>query len=262
MQFLLLITILLGTSFTGDYQLVKSVEVQGNMYGSDPMGNVYAVKDNTLKKFSNGYVQSADYTNTFLGNIHSIDVSDPLRILIFYKDYNQVVWVDNFLSEILSPIRLDDMGIDQVELVCSSSQGGFWVFNSLNNQVQYFDVNLKLVHESPSLNILTGPDISPTFMIEKSRTLYLNVPGTGVLVFDRFGNYSKTLPVEVPSSFQVTDQFLYYLKESKLFRYNLRTAETAILDIPVLEKGVVGVELQPGFLFIFKDKGYQVFKTK
>ena len=208
----------------------------------------------------------------FLGIIHSIDVSDPLRILIFYKDYNQLVWVDNFLSEISSPIWLDDLGIDQVELVCSSNQGGFWVFNSLNNQLQYFDVNLKLIHESPTLNMLTGPDINPTFMIEKSRMLYLNVPGTGILVFDRFGNYSKTLPVETASFFQVTDQFLYYMKESELFSYDIRTTEMAFLELPGLdekdtintasENAILDAELQPGKLFIFTSKGYRVYQAK
>jgi hypothetical protein len=308
MQIFLFISILLRTAIlsdyqivgdsqlAGDYHLVKSVDVEGDFYDADPMGNVYVAKDNTLKKFSNKHVQAAYYNNAFLGNIHSIDVSDPLRILIFYKDYNQIVWVDNFLSEIRSPIWLDDMGIDQVEFVCSSSQGGFWVFNSLNNQLQYFDVNLKLVHESPSLNILTGPDISPSYMIEKTRMLYLNVPGTGILVFDRFGNYSKTLPVDVPSSFQVTDRFLYYLKEGGLFSYNLHTAETATLKLPASEyegsesgssksgssgsgdsgsrpsgtgnsekslpkNSIKGAELQPGMLFIFTGKGYQVYRT-
>lgn len=271
MQFLLLISILFSNVFPVDYQLIKSVDIEADRYGTDPMGNVYVVTDNSLKKFSNQHVQAANYTNTFLGNIHSVDFSDPLRILIFYKDYNQVVWVDNFLSEIRSPIWLDDLGIDQVELVCSSNQGGFWVFNSLNNQLQYFDVNLKLVHESPSLNILTGPDISPTFMIEKSRMLYLNVPGTGILVFDRFGNFSKTLPVEVPSFFQVTDQYLYYLMEGRLFSYNLHTAEMAKLEMPgsvsagpenfATGKSIIGAELQPGLLFIFTGKGYRVYRT-
>jgi len=271
MPFILLISILFRVLILGDYQLVKSVDTEGNMHSTDPMGNVYVVKNNTLKKFSNQHVQAAYYTNTFLGNIHSVDVSDPLRILIFYKDYNQVVWVDNYLSEIRSPIWLDDLGIDQAELICSSNQGGFWVFNSLNNQLQYFDVNLKLIHESPTLNILTGPDISPTFMIEKSRMLYLNVPGTGVLVFDRFGNFSKTLAVEIPSFFQVTDHFLYYLKNGELFSYDLRTTEIAVLELPTSLGGnrvnssagnsILDAELQPGKLFIFTGKGYQVFRV-
>jgi hypothetical protein len=271
-----------GRCIPGDFQLAGFVQVAGDRHYADAMGNVYVVKDNTLKKFSPGRDQVADYTNAFLGNIHSVDVSDPLRILLFFRDHNQIVWVDNFLSQIRSPVWLDDLGLDQVELVCSSNQGGFWVFNSLNNQLQYFDVNLTLVHEGTTLNILTGPDIRPTFMIEKNRSLYLNVPGTGILVFDRFGNYSRTLPVDIPSEFQVTDRFIYFMKDGELQSYDLIRAEFARLPLPGEdEKGVPGnvpgvsretglagqgneilkAELQPGFLFLYTRKGYWIYKT-
>ncbi|MFC2112138.1 hypothetical protein ACFLTA_02635 [Bacteroidota bacterium] len=267
----ILIALLVKVLFLSDYHFVQSVDAPGNMHYSDPMGNIYIVKDNTLKKYSSKHVEAGHYSNAFLGNIYSVDVSDPLRILLFYKDHNQVVWVDNFLSEIRSPVWLDALGIDQTELVCSSNQGGFWVFNSLNNQLQYYDVNLQLVNESPSLNILTGPDISPTFMLEKSRSLYLNVPGTGILVFDRFGNYSRTLPVETPSVFQITDSHVYYMSENNLFSYNLHTAEIARLELPEdgeadLQSGqekpaLLKAELQPGMLFLYTAKGYLVYKT-
>jgi hypothetical protein len=138
--------------------------------------------------------------------------------------------------------------------------------------LQYFDVNLNLVHESPTLNLLTGPDINPAYMIEKSRMLYLNVPGTGILVFDRFGNYSKTIALDIPLNFQVTDNFLYYLKDGKIISYNLHTAEMAELKIPMpgLQEaenpdgrtGIIGSELQPGLLFIFTGKGYLVYRTE
>ena len=146
-------------------------------------------------------------------------------------------------------------------LVCSSNQGGFWIFNGLNNQLQYFDVNLQFVHESMSLNNLTGPDIQPTFMLEKSRKVYLNVPVFGILVFDRFGNYSKTFPLDIPAEFQVTDQNLYYFKEGQLFRYNLETAGSALFSLPD-ENGVVKAELQPDFLYLFKHQGYLVYKIR
>ena len=97
--------------------------------------------------------------------------------------------------------------------------------------------------------------------------LYLNVPGTGILVFDRFGNYSKTLPVETPSFFQVTDQFMYFMKEGELFSYDLRTTEMALFELPGFDKtdtenSILDAELQPGKLFIFTGKGYLVYRVK
>jgi hypothetical protein len=244
-----------------EFQLVRSVNVDGDSHFSDPLGNVYIIKNNHLLKFNQDYSQAAEYTNLFLGNIHSIDVSDPLRILIYYRDYNQLIWVDNFLSEIRSPIWLDDLGVDQARLVCSSNQGGFWLFNGLNNQLQYYDVNLQFVHESITLNSLTGPDIEPVFLLEKSRQVYLNVPGIGILVFDLFGNYSKTIPLEIPGEFQVTDRYIYYFKAGELFSYDLRNNHSIKLQLPE-ENGFVKAEMQPDFLYLFLPGSYMVFKIQ
>ena len=244
-----------------EFQLAETVKVNGERFFSDPLGNVYIIQNNHLLKYDRDYTRAAEYTNLFLGRIHSIDVSDPLRILIYYKDYNQVVWVDNFLSEIRSPIRLDDLGVDQARLVCSSNQGGFWIFNGLNYQLQYFDVNLQFVQESMALNSITGPDIQPVYMLEKSRKVYLNVPGFGILVFDLFGNYSKTIAVEIPGEFQVTDQNLYYFKAGELFNVDLQTFNTVRLPLPV-EDVFTKVEMQPDFLYLFGHQGYSVYQIR
>ena len=244
-----------------DFQFVRSVDVEGNRHFSDPLGNVYVIHNNRLVKFTRDYARAAEYTNLFLGNIHSIDVSDPLRILLYYKDHNQVVWVDNFLSEIRGPVWLDELGIDQARLVCSSNQGGFWVFNGLNNQLQYFDVNLQLVHESITLNSLTGPDIMPTFMLEKSRKVYLNVPGFGIMVFDHFGNYSKSIPIEIPGEFQVTDQNLYYFWVGDLRSVDLDTYHSEKLQLPG-NKGVIKVEMQPDFMYLFRQNSYSIYRIR
>ena len=255
------ISILFHLLQPAEFQFVKSVNIDGDRHFSDPMGNVYIIKNNHLVKFVQDYTHAAEYTNLFLGNIHSIDVSDPLRILMYYKDHNQVVWVDNYLSEIRSPIWLDNLGVDQAQLVCSSNQGGFWIFNGLNNQLQYFDVNLEFVHESITLNSLTGPDIQPTYMLEKSRNVYLNVPGFGILVFDRFGNYSKTIPLEIPDEFQVTDQNLYYFKAGELYSFDLQTYSPGKLQLPEKD-GFIKVEMQPDYLYLFRHQGYSVYKIK
>jgi hypothetical protein len=261
MYLVIYISMLLQSLQPSEFQLAESVKVDGESFFSDPLGNVYIIKNNHLVKFARDYTRAAEYTNLFLGKIHSIDVSDPLRILIYYRDHNQVVWVDNFLSEIRSPIWLDDLGVDQARLVCSSNQGGFWIFNGLNNQLQYFDVNLQFVHESMTLNSLTSPDIQPTYMLEKNRMVYLNVPGFGILVFDLFGNYSKTIPVEVADEFQVTDLNLYYFKTGELFSVDLQTYHTTKLPLPV-ENGFIKVEMQPDFLYLFSHQGYSVYQIR
>lgn len=244
----------------GQYRLAGSVKTSADFWHTDQMGNIYLATGNSIVKFDAHLSRSAEYSSPRLGNVFSMDVTDPLRILVYYKDHNQVVWLDNYLNEIRSPLLLDELSIDQAEQVCSSSQGGFWVYNGLNAQLEYYDARLQPVHQSMDLNALAGPDLNPAYLIEKNQQLYMGVPGTGVLVFDRFGNYSRTLSQDMPACFQVIDNYLYYFTGGEFFRVDLLTGNILPVEVPGI-KGIIHVEVQPGLLFIYSGEVLQVYST-
>jgi len=225
----------------------------------DPLGNFYIIDGHSIRKYNISLEKIGDYSNTYLGNISYTDVSDPLRILIYYRDLNQVVWLDNFLQELRSPIRLDDIGIDQAVLLCSSNLGGFWVFNQLNNQLQYFDKNLKKIHESIKLGSLTG-DIKPIAIAEKNRMVYLYFPGSGILTFDQFATYSRTLPVFPDNAFQVTDENVYYLRNGSYLRYALNTFREENLTLPDTDS-LTSVSVSSEYVFLHKKNGIFIYKS-
>ena len=240
-----------------DCQLMGKLDTKCNYFAADPLGNVYIINEQNIQKFDNNFKKIADYSNVYLGNISFADVSDPLRIMLYYSEFNQVVWLDNFFQELRSPIRLDDLGIDQAILLCSSNLGGFWVFNQLNNQLQYFDKNLKKIYESISLNLLTG-EIKPLSMTEKNRMIYIYFPGAGIFTFDQFGTYSRTLPVFPDGYFQVTDESIYFLQKSSFKRYDLFTLKEEILTLPDTI-ALQSVIIQPEYLFISKKNEVSVY---
>ena len=241
-----------------DFISFGKLNIDCNQFATDPLGNIYIINGQNIQKYNSNLQKIADYSNAFLGNISFIDVSDPLRILLHYREFNQVVWLDNFFQEIRSPVFLDDLGVDQALLVCSSSLNGFWIFNQLNNQLQYFDFNLIKIHESMSLNPLIG-DAKPLAMIEKNRKVYLNFPGTGILTFDQFGTYSRTLPVFPDDYFQVTDKSIFYLEQDSFKRYDLDTFNEENITLPDAE-GIQAVMIQPEYLYILKKEGISVYK--
>ena len=98
-------------------------------------------------------------------------------------------------------------------------------------------------------------------MLEKSRYVYLNVPGFGILVFDQFANYLRTIPLEIPDEFQVTDQNLYCFHEGELLSVDFHTNESGTLPLPETT-GILKVEMQPDFLYIFKLEGYSVYQVR
>ncbi len=225
----------------------------------DPLGNFYITSGQNIRKYNISLEKIGDYSNAYLGNISCADVSDPLRILIYYRDFNQVVWLDNFLQELRSPVRLDDIGVDQAVLLCSSNLGGFWVFDQLNNQLQYFDKNLKKIHESISLGALIG-NIKPAFIVEKNRMIFLYFPGTGIFTFDQFATYSRTFPVFPDKLFQVTDESIYYLHKGSLKRYDLDTFREENLTLPETDS-LTSVSVSSEYVFLHKKNGIFIYKS-
>src|SRR3972149_5745424 len=98
-------------------ELMETIPFTGNFFEIDQLGNFYLINSNTLVQYSPNLVKKQQYTNNFSGKVTHIDVNDPLRILLFYKDFNQVVFLDRALSLLGSPVDLGQLGFTNVALV-------------------------------------------------------------------------------------------------------------------------------------------------
>ena len=246
--------------FQTSYEYEGTIREQCSFFQTDVMGNIYIIKDDRLIKYNNKLEKVADYSNAYLGEIGSLDTTDPLRLLIHYKEFNQLLWLDNYLLEIRSPVLLDEMGVDQAEVICTSSQGGFWLFNGLNDRIQYYDVNLELVHESIPVSHMIK-NHKPVAMIEKNRMVYLLIPQTGILVFDRYASYSKLLPIYPDKAFQVTDKNIFYISNKIFYKYDLVSYTETSFELPEIN-GLLNINIQPKMLYLHNSKGIHIYHIK
>ena len=115
------------------------------------------------------------------------------------------------------------------------------------------------VYESISLRSMLDHTQQPVSMIEKNKQVYLNVPGKGIIVFDRFGNYLKTIPLTECSRFQVTDTDIIYFNNDSLYKYNTELDRSFTIDLPGTIHPI-HAELQPGLLFLFTRNAFQVYR--
>lgn len=112
--------------------LLDSKPLDADVYfGTDVLGFDYFAKNNVLYKQKE--TTTWEYKNLSLGQIHSIDFINPLKVLVFYKDFNTAVLLDNKLSEILK-IALTDLGI--IAQTCSmAAQNQFWIYDALTSKL-------------------------------------------------------------------------------------------------------------------------------
>lgn len=197
---------------------VKNYPVQSDYILSDAIGNIYSIKGNSITTYNNDGQKLFTYSNPFLGNISFADVKDPMRILLFFKEFNKVVFLSNKLIEIGSHLELDNAGYSQVGICCTSNEGGFWLFDSQSLQLIHLNENLEPVHKGTLLqNKFKNSQVAPSCLIEENNEIYMSLPGTGILLFDKFGTYRKTLPLINAGLFQVKGEKIIFYHNNYLY---------------------------------------------
>lgn len=176
----------------------------------DVFGNFYFIKpDNSLTVYDNEYNEQFHYFNNGLGPISFIDITNPRKILLFFKDFQKVVFLDNTLSEIGRFEWNIEEALD-IKAIGSSRDNYIWLYDGLDYRLKKVDSKGNILLTSNPLQTHFEIDISPDYIIEKNNFVYLVEEGKKVLVFDNFGNYVKT--ISIPAySFELDQDYFFYV---------------------------------------------------
>ena len=225
------------------------IPIPTRLFTTDQLRQVYLVTpSNALLKLDPALNELFQYTNNRLGELRLIDVSNPFSVLLYYPDYNEVITLDRTLNE-RGRLNLLEQGLVQVQAIGLSSDNQVWVYDELNNQLKKLSTTGEVTLASDDLSLLLGMNISPNFLTARNRRVYLNDPQIGVLVFDIFGQYLKTIDLKGLSDFQIIDDRLLYTREGRLESFQLRSLLFSTVALP---GGVVlgeRAEVQKGYLY-------------
>ena len=248
---------LLLSFYETKFSFVKSIPLTANFFTTDNLGNIYIVRNNIIEKYSNDGTILKNYSNKNLGDITSVDASNSLKIMVFYKNFLQLILLDNTLSQNGNPISIEALGYNQVPLVCSSHNNGFWLYNQQNFELIRFDQNLQKTHQTGNITQLTGLKINPDFLTQQNNKIFLNDPQTGILIFDIYGTYYKTIPVKNIKHFQIINDVIFFYSNNKLNNYNMKTIEQDEMILP--DSSVVDARIEKEIIFLLKQKSLDIY---
>jgi len=198
---------------------------------TDNIGNLYVIADNQILKFSPSGKPLQNFSDMRQGELRSVDAGNPLKVLLFYPDMARITLLGTQFAP-QSTIELRNIGIQQPVLACNSQNNGYWVFDLQDFQLKKIDLNLQLQFQSGNLLQSTGKKIVPNFMTEYNNRVYINDPVNGILVFDQFGSYFKTLPVTGLRAFQIRGNELLYLQDNNIKALELKLLNERELTLP------------------------------
>lgn len=197
----------------------------------DKLGQVYMVNtDDKLIKYTAEGQQQFFYFDRTLGEISYIDATNPFQVLVFFEDFQTIVWLDRTLNSI-SKMNLSQFGFFQVNTMCMTSDNQVWLYDNTTFQIKKINTQGEVLLETQELNTLTE-QLHPNFILEKNSRIYLNNPKTGILVFDNFGQYIETIPIKDLTNFQILDSQIWYQKGNTYCHYHLKTLEQKVVDLP------------------------------
>ena len=258
---IIIIVCMFGFKQQPEFLLKKEYDIKANFIATDQFGNLFIVKGSEISKFDEKENKTIKFSDRLFGQISSVDVSDPFRILIFNKDFNKILFLDKNLTEIISPVFLDNLGFYNIAAVCQSNNSGFWIFDQNLDQLVYLDQTLNITKKSSQFSSILKKEIEIThvFMLEKNDYIYLGISGEGVLLFDSYGTYIKTFPIEEIKSFQIIDETIIYSSNEKLIFYNTKNFEKENIDLPVPD--CINARLERNRLFIQSKEKVFVYQA-
>ena len=193
------------------------------------MNRTYLTKNSEVHVFDQDGTHLYAHNELSLGDIEFIDVNRSLKPLLFYKDVQAVVLLDNTLSKQAETIYPAKNDYSNVDLVCHSGENFFWLFERDNYEFIRVNRQMQAISKTGNLVLLLGRTIAPDYMIEKDNLLYVKDPGKGIYVFDIYANWVKTIPLNVEGKFEVHNEFIYFLNEGVIYKYDQKT----FLEVPI-----------------------------
>lgn len=225
--------------------------------GIDGYQNNYFIKNRVLNK--QGPDGKFVFNDLQLGKLTSVDILNPLKVILFYQDTNTVVFVDNRLNEI-ERINFNNLP-DFLNVSAASNAGNnsLWIFNVDSQQLELYNYrsNLKTNISQPISGkiISQASNFNYCFILNENNLAAYNINGS-LLKTIMVDGYEKIIQQD-ENIVALTQNQLYYFPDFT-GKNSKNLGEAVKLEIPEIK--IKDLQLTNEFLYIYDGKKLHTFK--
>ncbi|MBS1947431.1 MAG: hypothetical protein JST47_06655 [Bacteroidetes bacterium] len=269
MRFILFISFFLFSFYFAQAQSDTSFYLSKTLAGDivdfnvDNTGNIYLLnKNNQLKKLNTDGDSIAVYNavNTY-GDVYYIDVTNPLKVLLYYKDFSTIVEVDRLLN-ILNTIDLRNLNILQVKAIGLAYDNNIWVYDELNATLKRIRDDGSLADQTTDFRQLFDSVPDPTLVIDQGGLVYLYDINKGVYVFDHYGSFKTKVAIMGWQDFTVIDKNLVGRDELFFYKYQLGGQGIRQQPVPAPYRSAIKIKIMPAAVYVLKKNMLQVYSHR
>ena len=205
-----------------------STNQMGNLFLGDAQGMVRA------------YNPTGQVTHTFspprVAEVASLDAGQNLRMLCFYRDLQEYLLLDRFLTPLPGyekPVKISPTEVGFARLAALAQDGQLWLFDDTDFSLKkYNPATRRLSLNVPLELVLSGQDPLFVTLREYQNLLFLHDRRGGVLVFDNAGNFRSKIAAEAAESIGFYGDELYFIQRGVLHFLHLYSGAVRELRLP------------------------------
>ncbi len=237
----------------------KNDGIDCKYFTTDNLCDIYIITNkNEIIKFDDlGYFEGR-YANKKMGNLASVDATNPFKILLFYPDFQTITLLDRLLNPI-SSLVLSDYGIRQAKCVSMSENGNILVFDDATLKFYNFFIDGNgIVHDKTVA--ISLPNLNPLQIVARNNSIYVLDERMGIVRFDAFGKFLERLDISNVTGFQILNDDIVVAQNEGLFNLATGTREPKPINLPTQESFKQYKRLEKDRLFVQRGTSVDVYK--
>lgn len=173
---------------------VKKIQGAFSLFSVDELGSLYAYTNNGQFKKYNSNLDSLAVFNDVrrYGKLFSIHAENPLRTMLYFRDYRTIILLDRML-QLIQKVDLRKLNLYQIKAIAQSYDNKIWIFDEQESKIKKITLEGTVDFESTDLRLVFDEKISPAKMFEFQGYLYLFDPVNGIYMFDYYGGFKRKL---------------------------------------------------------------------
>ncbi|HRP57240.1 hypothetical protein [Agriterribacter sp.] len=246
-----------GTAFLPPVSLYRGSVKQ---FAADNLGNIYVLTPAGLLIKLNSRGDSLNVFNDVrrYGTVYAIDVTNPMKVLLYYKDFSTILMLDRYLNRI-NMIDLRKSGIFQAKATGLSYDNNVWIFDEQSAKLKKIDETGSVLIETTDLRQVLDVVPSPHALVDRDGFVYVYDSTKGLYVFDYYGVLKNALPLTGVTDLQVMGKTIAGRRQNKLVRYTLGTLELQEQSLPAIIQSAEKIYITQQGVYVLNGTGIEMY---
>jgi hypothetical protein len=261
---LVIFTLLMSASLTQAqdtlFRLKRSYRGDIVDFTVDNLGNCFIVSSSGQIKKLNNEGDSAGVFNDVrrYGKLFSIDASNPLKVLLYFKNFGTVLVLDRFLN-VRSTIDLRKQNLFQVKTIGQAYDNNIWVFDEQESKLKKVGDDGKVIDQSADFRMIFDSMPSPQVIVDQEKLVYLYDSTKGVYLFDYYGAFKSRMIFPGWSDFTVINKTMFGRNGDFLYRYEPGTLNLQKFPINRAIRDARKIKITNTFLYALQEGVIEVY---